>query len=72
MAGILALARLERDASFLLLAIFIGIFVGMLIVCFHITIDYVRWLTLGIVKILVAWICFSAGTKGIVGRAGTC
>jgi CIC family chloride channel protein len=31
-----------------LLAIFIGIFVGLLIVCFHIAIDYVSWVTLGL------------------------
>lgn len=39
---------LSETQRFLLLAIFIGIFVGLLIVCFHITIEYVSWLTLGL------------------------
>ena len=38
---------LSETQRFLLLAIFIGIFVGLLIVCFHIAIDYVSWITLG-------------------------
>jgi CIC family chloride channel protein len=40
----LALSETQR---FLLLALFIGIFSGLLVVCFHITIDWVSWTTLG-------------------------
>jgi CIC family chloride channel protein len=40
----LALSETQR---FLLLALFIGIFSGLLVVCFHIAIDWVSWTTLG-------------------------
>src|SRR5581483_9334724 len=32
----------------LLLSIVIGAFAGLLIVCFHITIDFIRWQTVGL------------------------
>jgi chloride channel protein, CIC family len=38
----------SETQRFLLLAIFIGIFVGLLIVCFHITIEYMSWMILGL------------------------
>jgi CIC family chloride channel protein len=38
---------LSETQRFLLLALFIGIFSGLLVVCFHITIDWVSWTTLG-------------------------
>jgi chloride channel protein, CIC family len=40
----LALSETQR---FLLLALFIGIFSGLLVVCFHIAIDWVSWTSLG-------------------------
>ncbi len=40
----LAISETQR---FLLLALLIGIFSGLLVVCFHITIDWVSWTTLG-------------------------
>jgi chloride channel protein, CIC family len=38
----------SETQRFLLLAIFIGIFVGLLIVCFHITMEFVSWSALGL------------------------
>jgi chloride channel protein, CIC family len=39
--------HLSETQRFLVLALFIGIFSGLLVVCFHITIDWVSWTTLG-------------------------
>jgi CIC family chloride channel protein len=38
---------LSETQRFLLLALFIGIFSGLLVVCFHIAIDWISWTTLG-------------------------
>src|SRR6185312_4194357 len=38
---------LSETQRFLLLALLIGIFSGLLVVCFHICIDWVSWSTLG-------------------------
>lgn len=40
----LALSETQR---FLLLAILIGVFAGLMVVCFHITIDFLSWYSLG-------------------------
>ena len=37
----------SEDRRFLLLSILIGLFTGLLVVCFHITIDYLYWIALG-------------------------
>jgi CIC family chloride channel protein len=42
-----AAARVSPTQRFLLLAICIGLFAGLLVVCFHIAIDTVAWVTLG-------------------------
>jgi CIC family chloride channel protein len=39
--------HLSETQRFLVLALFIGIFSGLLVVCFHIAIDWVSWTTLG-------------------------
>jgi chloride channel protein, CIC family len=39
--------RVTDTQRFLLLSICIGVFAGLLVVCFHFTIDLVSWLTLG-------------------------
>ena len=36
-----------EDQRFLLLAILIGIFAGLLVVCFHIAIDFLGWISIG-------------------------
>ena len=38
---------LSETQRFLLLAILIGIFSGLMVVCFHITIDLISWYSLG-------------------------
>src|SRR6185312_9259396 len=40
-------AGFGQTQRFLLLSILIGLFAGLLVVCFHITIDFVSWTTLG-------------------------
>jgi CIC family chloride channel protein len=40
-------AALRQEQFFLLLAIFIGVFSGMAVVCFRIAIEWMRWLLLG-------------------------
>ncbi|HEY7789502.1 MAG TPA: chloride channel protein [Vicinamibacterales bacterium] len=40
-------AGFGQTQRFLLLSILIGLFAGLLVVCFHITIDFVSWATLG-------------------------
>ena len=39
--------QLSEGQRFLLLAILIGIFAGLLVVCFHIAIDFLSWYSLG-------------------------
>ena len=39
--------RVSDTQRFLLLSIFIGLFAGLLVVCFHMAIDLVSWTTLG-------------------------
>src|SRR3990170_5082051 len=43
----LRLPGMSETQRFLLLAIFIGLFAGLTIVCFHISIDYLTWFVLG-------------------------
>ena len=38
---------ISETQRFLLLALLIGMFSGLLVVCFHIAIDWVSWTTLG-------------------------
>src|SRR3569833_1552475 len=45
--GPLAHVRLSETQRFLLLALFIGTFAGILVVLFHITIDLLSWSSLG-------------------------
>lgn len=43
-----SLPRMSSAQLFLLLSIMIGVFAGLLVVCFHFLIEFVSWLTLGV------------------------
>jgi chloride channel protein, CIC family len=40
--------RMQEQQRFLLLSIFIGVLAGLLVVCFHVAIDFLHWWSLGV------------------------
>lgn len=67
-------SRMSETQRFLLLSILIGVFTGLLIVCFHIAIDFVTWHALGSLSGRFDWrrliwpVLGAAAATMIVGR----
>ena len=48
---------MSETQRFMLLSILIGIFAGLLVVCFHVAIDFIRWYAVGtLAEIKTEWV----------------
>ena len=55
--------NMSEAQRFLLLSILIGIFAGLMVVCFHITIDFIRWYAVGTLA-EKSWLAMSMAAPG--------